>query len=80
MLAYGAAFCVVLSIPLVTISAYLQRMAPIAITWSTIFVMLGRLGSYLREATDNDNWGLVDPWLDIRLVGKLCFGGFPRRL
>lgn len=76
VLAYGAAFCVVLSIPLVTISAYLQRMAPIAITWSTIFVMLGRLGSYLRDATENENWKLIDPWLDIRLVGKLCFGAF----
>ncbi len=76
VLAYGAAFCIVLSIPLVTISAYLQRMAPIAITWSTLFVMLGRLGAYLRESTDNDLWGLVDPWLDIRLLGKLCFGKF----
>ncbi|HEY1602048.1 MAG TPA: hypothetical protein VGG64_20765 [Pirellulales bacterium] len=76
VLAYGAAFCVVLSIPLVTISAYLQRMAPIAITWSTLFVMLGRLGSYMREATDNDFWALVDPWTDIRLLGKLCFGVF----
>ncbi|HEY4312673.1 MAG TPA: hypothetical protein VGN12_24700 [Pirellulales bacterium] len=76
VLAYGLAFCVVLSIPLVTISAYLQRMAPIAITWSTIFVMLGRLGSYLRDATDNDDWKLIDPWLDIRLLGKLCFGTF----
>jgi len=76
VLAYGATICVVLSIPLVTISAYLQRMAPIAITWSTIFVMLGRLGSYMRDATGNDNWSLIDPWLDIRLVGKLCFGVF----
>jgi hypothetical protein len=76
VLAYGLSFCVILSIPLVTISAYLQRVAPIAITWSTLFVMLGRLGSYLREAADNDYWGLLDPWLDIRLVGKLCFGKF----
>ena len=37
---------------------------------------VGRLGSYLREATENDNWKLIDPWLDIRLVGKLCFGAF----
>ena len=76
VLAYGLTLCVVLSIPLVTISAYLQRMAPIAITWSTLFVMLGRLGSYMREATDNVYWSLMDPWLDIRLVGKLCFGSF----
>ncbi len=76
VLTYGATICVVLSIMLVTISAYLQRMAPIAITWSTIFVMLGLLAQYLRNATGNDNWALIDPWLDIRLVGKLCFGVF----
>jgi len=76
VLAYGATLCVVLSIPLVTISAYLQRMAPIAITWSTLFVMLGRLGAYLREATDANEWALLDPWLDIRMAGKLCFGSF----
>jgi len=76
VLAYGLALCVVLSIPLVTISAYLQRMAPIAIVWSTLFVMLMRLGAYLHETTESDNWLLVDPWYDIRLLGKLCFGTF----
>ncbi|HEY4309376.1 MAG TPA: ABC transporter permease subunit [Pirellulales bacterium] len=76
VLAYGLALCVVLSIPLMTISAYLQRMAPIAITWATIFVMFGRLGSFLSDATDNDNWRLIDPWIDVRLIGKLCFGAF----
>lgn len=76
VLAYGLVLCIVLSIPLVTISAYLQRVAPIAITWSSLFVMLGRLGSYLREATGSERWALIDPWLDIRLAGKLCFGTF----
>ncbi len=76
VLAYGLVLCVVLSILLVTLSAYLQRMAPIAITWSSLFVMLGRMGTFLRDQTDYAYWKLIDPWYDIRLLGKLCFGRF----
>ena len=76
VLAYGLALCVVLSILIVTLSAYLQRVAPIAITWSSLFVMLGRLGAYLREQTGTNGWKLIDPWYDIRQLGKLCFGRF----
>ncbi len=76
VLSYGAVLCAVLSIWLVTLAAYLQRMAPIAITWSSLFVMCGTMSTTLREATDNRNWDLLDPWRCIRLVGKLCFGTF----
>ncbi len=76
VLAYGAVMCVVLSITVVTLSAYLQRVAPIAITWCSGFAMLNRLSGYLKDATDNDYWQLIDPGRDIRLVGKLCFGAF----
>lgn len=76
VLSYGLALCVVLSILLVTLSAYLQRMAPIAITWSSLFVMLVTMADYLREATGNRAWSLLDPSHDIRYVGKLCFGSF----
>jgi len=76
VLAYGTVMCIVLSITLVTLSAYLQRVAPIAITWCSIFAMLNRLGGYMKDATDSDYWQLIDPGRDIRLVGKLCFGAF----
>lgn len=76
VIAYGLALCVVLSILLVTFSAYLQRMAPIAITWSSLFVMLGTMSDQLREATGHRAWSLLDPWNDIRYVGRLCFGSF----
>lgn len=79
VLAYGAVLCAVLSILIVTLSAYLQRVAPIAITWSSLFVLLIRLASYLQDATDNNYWYLLDPWRDMRLVGKLCFGVFLER-
>lgn len=76
ILAYGLVLCVVNSILLVTLAAYLQRMAPIAITWSSMFVMLGRFSAYLRDATDNADWALLDPWRNMRYVGRLCFGSF----
>ncbi len=78
VLAYGLVLCAVLSILLVTISAYLQRVVPIAITWSSMFVMLGLLGTYLKDASGNPYWALIDPGRDIRLVGKLCFGAFSK--
>ncbi len=76
VLIYGASLAVVLSILLVTLSAYLQRVAPIAIVWSTLFVMLNWAASALRRATGNDYWKLLDPWRDIRYLGRLCFGTF----
>ena len=76
MLAFGLVLCVVNSILLVTLSAYLQRIVPITITWATLFLLLGSLGGYLRRATDDERWRLLDPWWDMRLVGRMCFGSF----
>jgi ABC-2 type transport system permease protein len=76
VLAFGLVLCVVNSILLVTLSAYLQRIVPITITWATIFILLGVLAGYLRRATDNETWRLLDPWWDMRIVGRLCFGSF----
>jgi ABC-type transport system involved in multi-copper enzyme maturation permease subunit len=76
ILAYSLVLCTVLSILLVTFSAYLQRVAPIAITWSSLFVLLRTMSGYLRAVTDNDYWSLIDPWRNVRYVGRLCFGNF----
>jgi ABC-type transport system involved in multi-copper enzyme maturation permease subunit len=76
VLTFGAVICVVNSILLVTISAYLQRIVPITITWASLFLLLGRLGGYLYRETHVDYWRLMDPWRDMRLVGRLCFGAF----
>lgn len=73
---FGLVQCVVLGTLLVTLSAYLQRMAPIAITWSSLFVLLANISSQLRDATNNMWWGLLDPWRNMRYVGRLCFGEF----
>jgi ABC-2 type transport system permease protein len=78
VLAFGLVICVVNSILLVTISAYLQRIVPITITWATLFLLLGRLGDYIFKETHEELWRLLDPWRDMRLVGQLCFGSFRR--
>ena len=79
VISYGLVICAVMSILLVTLSAYLQRAAPIAITWSSLFVLLRSMANQLRSTTENENWRLIDPWNDMRLVGKLCFGTFADR-
>jgi ABC-2 type transport system permease protein len=76
VLAFGFVLCLVNSILLVTLSAYLQRIVPITITWATIFLLLGSLAGYLRRATDNEHWRLLDPWWDMRTVGRMLFGSF----
>ncbi len=80
VLAFGAVICVVNSILLVTISAYLQRIVPITITWASLFLLLGRLGDYLYRETKDAHWQLLDAWRDMRLVGRLCFGTFVREI
>jgi len=76
ILGYGLVLCTVLSITLVTLSAYLQRTAPIAITWSSLFFMLAVIARQMRDVTGNTKWLLLDPWRDMRYVGRYCFGYF----
>jgi len=76
VLAYGSVLCLANSIWLVSLSAYLQRAAPIAITWSSLLIMPGRLGDFLAKASSNEYWRLLDPWRDMRLAGQMFFGKF----
>ncbi|MBX7167298.1 MAG: ABC transporter permease [Pirellulales bacterium] len=80
---YGLVLCVVLSILITTLSAYLQRVAPIAITWSSVFVLFGSISQMLEKASDPEYaqyWRLLDPWRDMRAVGRLCFGSFNEQI
>lgn len=76
ILSFGLVICVVNSILLVTVSAYLQRIVPITITWASLFLLLGRVGDTLAKYSEDDHWRLLDPWRCMRLVGRLCFGSF----
>ena len=76
ILGYGAILGAVLALWLAAISAYLQKLAPIAVLWSSLFVLLGRLGFMLSRETGIREWLLLDPWKDLRLAGRLCFGQF----
>lgn len=71
---YGAVLATVLSVLLVTLSAYLERMAPIAITWASLFVLLSAIRRLLRD--ESIYWGLIDPWRQMHFVGRLAFDQF----
>lgn len=71
---YGVVLSSVLSILLVTISSYLQRMVPIAITWTSLFVLLRAMRGLMKEKSIY--WGLIDPWRDMHFVGRLAFDRF----
>ena len=70
---YGAVMATVLSIWLASLSAYLQRVAPIAITWSTLFI-LPKLIRPLLTRSKYDFLNLIDPWRDIHFAGRLGSG------
>lgn len=74
LLFYGFVLATVLSVLLVTLSAYLQRVAPIAITWASLFVLLRLLRGLMRGS--GIYWGLIDPWRDMHFVGRLAFDQF----
>lgn len=68
---YGLVLCTTLSILLVSLSAYLQRMAPVAITWCSLFLLLGRVAYHLATESGHPEWRLLDPWYDIHAVARL---------
>lgn len=76
ILGYGLVLGTVLSIWIAALAAYLQRLAPIAVTWSSLFVLPARLAYTLRNSTNDRRWLLLDPWRDIRLAGRMFFGNF----
>jgi ABC-2 type transport system permease protein len=76
ILGYGLVLGAVLSLWLAALAAYLQRIAPLAVTWASLFVLLGRLAYMLRNTTDDRRWLLADPWRDLRLAGRIFFGRF----
>jgi hypothetical protein len=78
ILGYGLVLCVVLSTVVVTLSAYLKKMAPIAITCFSLFILLGIISRQLRDATDDQHWALVDLWRNMRYAGRYCFDQFSR--
>lgn len=76
LVGYGLVLGGVLAAWSVALAAYLQKAAPIAVTWASLFVLLGRLSVLLRDASGDRRWLLVDPWRDLRLAGRLFFGVF----
>jgi ABC-2 type transport system permease protein len=76
ILGYGLVLGGSLALWSVAMSAYLKKLVPIAVTWSSLFVLLRKLAEMLRDSTGDRRWQLIDPWLDIRLAGRMFFGVF----
>jgi hypothetical protein len=72
VLVYGGVLAVVLSSVLVSLSAWLQRTAPIVVAWSSLFVLLRGMRSILADR-DSPYWNLIDLWYDMQVVGRLAF-------
>ena len=79
VLGYGLVSGFALSLTLVTLSSYLVRTAPIAIVWSSAFVLLAGLSNLLSEATGNRYWKLLSFWRDVRYTGQMAFDYFGGR-
>ncbi|MBI1904087.1 MAG: hypothetical protein HYS13_23545 [Planctomycetia bacterium] len=75
---YGLVLSVGLGVWVVSLSAWLQRMAPIAITWTSFFLLLLPARRLLVRVTGDSTWNLIDPWRDLRYVGRYYLGMFPR--
>ncbi len=58
--AYGLIWCLVLGVMLVAVSAYLQRMAPIAVVWTTLFILLPAMADRLQQSTGDPHWHLLN--------------------
>ena len=78
VLGYGSILCLVMSIWLASLSAWLQKMAPIAITWASLFILPGIMATLLND--QSPYWNLIDPMRDMRFVGRLCFGTIDNEL
>lgn len=80
ILGYGIVLGGALALWSVALSAYLKKLVPIAVTWSSLFVLLGRLAVFLRNSTGDRRWMLTSPWYDIRQAGRMFFGVFTNPL
>jgi ABC-2 type transport system permease protein len=76
ILGYGLVLGGAMALWSVALSAYLKKLVPIAVTWSSLFVLLSRLAIMMRDSTGDRRWLLANPWLDIRLAGRMFFGVF----
>jgi hypothetical protein len=76
VLVYGGVMALVLSSLLVSLSAWLQRTAPIVVAWSSLFVLLRGMRLVLA-GKDAPYWNLIDLWQDMHVVGRLAFDKIP---
>lgn len=75
ILGYGVILTVVLGILLVTTAAWVQRMVPLILVWTSLFLFLRALAAVLVDRLKYDaHWRLLDIWNSIGLLGMWCLG------
>jgi ABC-type transport system involved in multi-copper enzyme maturation permease subunit len=75
ILGYGLTLTVVFSLLLVAIASRMRTTVPLVLTWTAIFVLLGRIAYRLVDVMHLDaRWRLIDLWNDCYLVGNWCLG------
>ena len=78
VLGYGLVLCIVLGLITMTLSAYLQRTAPIAISTISLFSMLWTIGMQMADMTESRHWRLLDLWRDMRYSARWLFDPYRR--
>ncbi len=79
VLGYGLVMAVVLGAVLLALGAWLRKTVPIAITWTSLFLLSAAWSEQLRRTTGDPHWRLLNLWRDIRCVGRAFFGFYARR-
>lgn len=69
----GLVMAVALGTLIAAVSAGLQRMAPVAIVWCSLFTLLGAVSQLMQQVTSEKEWLLLNYWFDVRLVSAWCF-------
>lgn len=71
---YGLVMGTALGTLLAAVSAGLQRMAPVAIVWCSLFLLLGLVSRMMLQFTDDQRWLLLNYWVDLKIVSMHLFG------
>ncbi len=74
ILGYGAILSVAVGLLLFALVSWMPKPVPLVMLWGGLFVFLPLLSELLSEELKNDQWGLLNFWRDVYILGSRCFG------
>jgi len=74
ILGYGAILSVAVGLLLFALVSWMPKPVPLVMLWGGLFVFLPVLSEVLSEELNNDQWGLLNFWRDVYILGSRCFG------